>query len=97
MLSIPRSSARLPPVTARRGRQYERVERHPQKAARQHPEPRHPAWPYLDWQFDGEDPIAVSRAAWAGSRAAPDANSFSFPRIAGFRTFGQAGTALAPT
>ncbi|MFM9091938.1 MAG: sialidase family protein [Verrucomicrobiota bacterium] len=57
----------------------------------QHPEPRHHAWQYLDWQFDGEDLIAVSRTAWEGSRAAHDANYFTFHRIAGFRSRGAAG------
>ncbi len=56
----------------------------------QHPEPRHHAWQYLDWQFDGEDLIAVSRTAWEGSKAAHDANYFTFHRIAGFRTLGGA-------
>lgn len=53
-----------------------------------HGEPRHHAWQYLDWQFDGEDLIAVSRTAWAGSKAAHDANYFTFHRIAGFRSPG---------
>jgi hypothetical protein len=52
----------------------------------EHPEPRHHAWQYLDWQFDGEDLIAVSRTAWEGSKAAHDANYFTFHRVAGFRT-----------
>ena len=62
----------------------------------QHPEPRHHAWQYLDWQFDGEDLIAVSRTAWEGSRAAHDANYFTFHRIAGFRTRGGAPASPAP-
>ena len=51
----------------------------------EHPEPRHHGWQYLDWQFDGEDLIAVSRTAWEGSKAAHDANYFTFHRVAGFR------------
>lgn len=61
----------------------------------QHPEPRHHAWQYLDWQFDGEDLVAVSRTAWEGSKAAHDANYFTFHRIAGFRRLAQ-GRGSAP-
>jgi hypothetical protein len=58
----------------------------------QHPEPRHHAWQYLDWQFDGEDLIAVSRTAWEGAKAAHDANYFTFHRFTGFRKLGDGRT-----
>lgn len=62
----------------------------------QHPEPGQHACQYLDWQFDGEDLIAVSRTAWDGAKAAHDANYFTFHRIAGFRTLGQSSAAAVP-
>lgn len=39
---------------------------------------------YVDWQFDGEDIVAVSRTAWNG-RNFHDANYMTFHRVAGFR------------
>ena len=44
---------------------------------------------YLDWQFDGEDIIAVSRTAWEDKNGLPprqhDANYLTFHRIEKFR------------
>jgi len=50
-----------------------------------HIERDHHAWQYVDWLFDGDDIIAVSRTAWDGSHNAHDANYFTFHRIANFR------------
>ncbi len=44
------------------------------------------AWQYLDWQFDGEDLVAVSRTAWGG-QSYHNANYLTFHRVPGFRTF----------
>ena len=47
-------------------------------------------WQYVDWVFDGDDIIAVSRTAFSESRGLPnrqhDANMLTFHRIPGFRT-----------
>lgn len=40
---------------------------------------------YVDWQFDGEDIVAVSRTAWGGANY-HDANFITFHRVKGFRT-----------
>lgn len=40
---------------------------------------------YVDWQFDGDDIIALSRTAFDGAHSAHDANYITFHRIAGFR------------
>lgn len=53
--------------------------------ALRHPDRKHHAWQYLDWLFDGDDIIAVSRTAWDGSHNAHDANYLTFHRIADFR------------
>lgn len=50
-----------------------------------HIERDHHAWQYVDWLFDGDDIIAVSRTAWDGSHNAHDANYLTFHRIADFR------------
>jgi hypothetical protein len=50
-----------------------------------HVEQDHHAWQYVDWLFDGDDLIAVSRTAWDGSHNAHDANYFTFHRIKRFR------------
>ena len=39
----------------------------------------------MDWQFDGDDIIALSRTAFDGARNFHDANYFTFHRIADFR------------
>jgi hypothetical protein len=49
---------------------------------------------YLDWQFDGNDLIAVSRTAYddagGGADSSHDANYLTFHRITGFRSLGPA-------
>jgi hypothetical protein len=50
-----------------------------------HPDSKQHAWQYLDWHFDGDDIIAVSRTAWDESRRAHDADYFTFHRIQNFR------------
>ena len=50
-----------------------------------HRDPRHHAWQYVDWVFDGDDLAAVSRTAFGDSHNFHDANYFTFHRIAGFR------------
>ncbi|MHC4405743.1 MAG: sialidase family protein [Planctomycetota bacterium] len=50
-----------------------------------HAERDHHAWQYVDWQFDGDDLVAVSRTAWDGSHSAHDANYFTFHRVKRFR------------
>ena len=40
---------------------------------------------YLDWQFDGDDIIAVSRTAWDGAHNYHDANYMTFHRFKDFR------------
>ena len=47
------------------------------------------AWQYIDWQFDGDDIVFVSRTAYddglGGAHNAHDANYLTFHRIADFR------------
>jgi len=43
------------------------------------------AWQYLDWQFDGEDLVAVSRTSWGG-QTYHNANFMTFHRVKNFRT-----------
>ena len=54
-----------------------------------HPDTEKHAFQYLDWQFDGEDIIAVSRTAYddgaEGAHTFHDANYLTFHRFAGFR------------
>ena len=59
----------------------------------QHTDSRKHAWQYIDWLFDGEDLIAVSRTAWDGSHNAHDANYFTFHRFANFRRLSMADSA----
>ena len=40
---------------------------------------------YLDWQFDGDDLVAVCRMAWNGLNY-HDANTVTFHRVKNFRT-----------
>ena len=51
-------------------------------------DPARQAWQYLDWQFEGDDLVAVSRTADAAAHAPHDANLFTFHRVVGFRTLG---------
>ena len=50
-----------------------------------HPDALHHAWQYVDWLFDGDDIIALSRTAWDGSYRAHDADYLTFHRIKNFR------------
>lgn len=43
------------------------------------------AWQYLDWQFDGDDLVAVSRTSWGGQNY-HNANFMTFHRVRNFRT-----------
>ena len=54
-----------------------------------HPDPERHAFQYADWQFDGDDLVAVSRTAFddaeGGAHNGHDANFITFHRIARFR------------
>lgn len=50
-----------------------------------HPDTEKHAFQYLDWQFDGNDIIAVSRTSWNGANY-HNANLLTFHRFANFRT-----------
>ena len=54
-----------------------------------HPDAKKHAWQYIDWQFEGDDIIFVSRTAFddglGGAHSAHDANYFTFHRIREFR------------
>ena len=54
-----------------------------------HPDPERHAFQYADWQFDGDDLVAVSRTAFddaeGGAYNGHDANFITFHRIARFR------------
>lgn len=50
-----------------------------------HEDPKNHAFQYVDWLFEGDDIIAVSRTAWDGSRRAHDANYMTFHRVSHFR------------
>lgn len=54
-----------------------------------HPDEKRHGFQYVDWQFEGEDIVAVSRTAaddpWGGAHAAHDANFMTFHRVRGFR------------
>lgn len=54
-----------------------------------HPDPVKHAFQYVDWQFDGDDIVAVSRTAFddefGGPPRAHDANFMTFHRITNFR------------
>ena len=54
-----------------------------------HPDPERHAFQYADWQFDGDDLIAMLRTAYddaeGGAHNGHDANFVTFHRIAGFR------------
>lgn len=43
------------------------------------------AWQYFDWQFDGDDIVAVSRTSWGGQNY-HNANLMTFHRVPHFRT-----------
>ena len=46
------------------------------------------AFQYLDWQFDGNDLIAVSRTAW-NAQSFHNANHLTFHRVKTFRELGR--------
>jgi hypothetical protein len=54
-----------------------------------HPDSEKHAFQYVDWLFEGDDIIAVSRTAYddgqGGAHRAHDANYLTFHRIANFR------------
>ena len=54
-----------------------------------HPDPVNHGFQYVDWQFDGDDIVAVSRTAYddgiAGAHNFHDANYFTFHRVPDFR------------
>jgi hypothetical protein len=54
-----------------------------------HPDPKKHAFQYPDWQFDGDDIVAVSRTAYddgqGGAHNYHDANYLTFHRVSGFR------------
>jgi len=50
-----------------------------------HRDRRHHAWQYVDWRFDGDDIVAVSRTGWDDSHNFHDANYLTFHRIERFR------------
>ncbi len=50
-----------------------------------HSDRRHHALHYVDWLFEGDDIIAVSRTAWDGSHNYHDANFMTFHRFKNFR------------
>ncbi|MDR3708577.1 MAG: sialidase family protein [Capsulimonadaceae bacterium] len=55
-----------------------------------HPDAGYHAFQYVDWQFDGDDIIALSRTAYddgvGGAHSFHDANFLTFHRITNFRT-----------
>ena len=52
-----------------------------------HPDTENHAFQYIDWLFEGDDLIFVSRTAWDGAYRAHDANYMTFHRIEDFRAF----------
>ena len=54
-----------------------------------HPDPEKHAFQYVDWQFDGDDIVAVSRTAFddeeGGAKRGHDANFMTFHRFENFR------------
>ncbi len=51
------------------------------------------AWQYLDWQFDGDDLVAVSRTSWGGQNY-HNANLMTFHRVKNFRNLTMADSPL---
>ncbi|HNQ90355.1 MAG TPA: exo-alpha-sialidase [Verrucomicrobiota bacterium] len=64
-----------------------------------HPDTRHHGFQYADWQFDGDDLIAVVRTAYdddaGGAHNHHDANFLTFHRVANFRRLNTADS-VAP-
>ena len=65
-----------------------------------HPDVTRHAFQYVDWIFDGDDILAVSRTAFddddGGAKSAHDANFLTFHRVAGFRRLGRADSVVDP-
>lgn len=65
-----------------------------------HPDVVPHGFQYVDWQFDGEDLIAVCRTAWddaeGGARNHHDANFLTFHRWPGFRSMDRADDVAMP-
>ncbi|MFM7320068.1 MAG: exo-alpha-sialidase, partial [Armatimonadota bacterium] len=59
----------------------------------EHPDVHRHAFQYVDWIFDGDDLLAVSRTAWddaeGGAHSQHDANHITFHRIARFRSLAE--------
>ena len=51
-----------------------------------HPDTEYHGFQYVDWQFDGNDLVAVSRTAFENAHNYHDANYLTFHRITDFRT-----------
>jgi hypothetical protein len=62
---------------------------HIRRSVLSHPDPTKHGFQYVDWQFDGEDIVAVSRTSFddgfGGAKNHHDANYFTFHRIVDFR------------
>jgi hypothetical protein len=52
----------------------------------EHPDVSHHGFQYVDWLFDGDDLIAVSRTAFGDAHNCHDANYLTFHRIRDYRT-----------
>jgi hypothetical protein len=67
----------------------------------QHPDPENHAFQYVDWQFEGDDIIAVSRTAFddglGGAHNQHDANYLTFHRFKNFRGLSAKHSASLPT
>lgn len=65
-----------------------------------HPDVARHGFQYLDWQFDGDDLVAVSRSAHdddgGGAPRAHDANYLTFHRLVNFRDLGPADSVVDP-
>lgn len=65
-----------------------------------HPDVARHAFQYVDWIFDGDDILAVSRTAFddggSGAHNAHDANFLTFHRFARFRDLGRGDAAVDP-
>lgn len=63
-----------------------------------HPDEKRHGFQYVDWQFEGEDIVAVSRTAaddpCGGAHTAHDANFMTFHRVRGFREMTSSKSAL---
>jgi hypothetical protein len=64
-----------------------------------HPDAKRRGFQYVDWLFDGDDLVAVSRTghddAWGGALKAHDANYLTFHRVSRFRTLTPGDSAVS--